>query len=167
MDILIDTCSWLKIDSLIDEHLFSAKILYDFASINITHDVVTELEHYHAKSWIKEKTKIIPIKDKRIFDEAIVLEFDTADASILSNGSKDASWVIVSEDHLLLECAQLYNLKAMQLIDLMKVLVNQEVISKNILFKINRFCRKARNITEKREKQVKQWLQENGADPGE
>ena len=39
-------------------------------------------------SWERKKTVIIPIKNQIVYNEAIELDFDVADASILSNGQK-------------------------------------------------------------------------------
>ena len=158
MDLIIDTCSWFKLQALEFDHLFSIKTLYDFADVNITHDVLSELEYYSCAIWIKERSKIIPVKDKKIYDEATSLDFDAADASVLSNGSKDTNTLIISEDGPLLEYAQIYNFSAIQLIDFFKILVEGKKQSKNDLYKMNRYFREMKNITLKKEREIKQWL---------
>ena len=160
MDLFIDTCSWLKLDALSKNNLFLIENLYDFGDINITHDILFELDHFNCNVWIKERSKIIPVKNKQVFDEAITLDFDKADASLLSNGSKELATLIISEDNLVLRFARMYQFAAIQLIDLIRILVQQNILSKNELYKINRYLREMRNITLKKEKEIKQWLAE-------
>ncbi|HME53498.1 MAG TPA: hypothetical protein VKM55_14835 [Candidatus Lokiarchaeia archaeon] len=160
MNLFIDTCSWFKLQALDQNKLFSIKTLYDVADVNITHDVLSELEYYDCTIWIRERSKIVPVKDKKVFDDASSLDFDAADASILSNGSKDANTLIISEDGPLLEYAQICNFSAIQLVDFFRILVEGKKQSKNDLYKMNRYFREQKNITRRKENEIKQWLAE-------
>ena len=102
MILLIDTGNWLKLDKLKGEKLFNPNRIYEWAEIQITHEVEFEIEHFKCSSWERKKTVIIPIKNQIVYNEAIELDFDVADASILSNGQKEnLEYLIVSEDQAL------------------------------------------------------------------
>ncbi|MHA1732674.1 MAG: hypothetical protein ACTSU5_12085 [Promethearchaeota archaeon] len=157
MNLLVDTCTWLKIDKLQSRNKYDHRDFYSLATLHVTHDVVDELIHYGCNSWKREKTRAIPIGNEAIFREALDLNFDTADASILSNGTKDDNLVIVSEDRALLKFAEMYKFSAVQLIDLFR-LFTPEHFSKRDLYNLTKALRELRNITKKKEKEMKTWL---------
>jgi len=160
MNILIDTCTWLKLDKLTNLNLISIDLIYNSAEIMVTPDVASELEYYNCNSWRKEKTLFLPIKNDKIYEEAIVYNFDKADASILSNGSKDFTSIIITEDRNLIQFAKIYKFVVQQLIDFFRFLVELNIITKNLLSKINKILRDIKNITVKKERQIKNWLAE-------
>ena len=102
MELLIDTCSWLKLARLQNKNIFNVENLYNWAEIQITYDVQKELNYWRCSVWKKEATQIIPIKDEKIFNEIKNFGYDEADASILSNGCKEPDSFILSEDRALL-----------------------------------------------------------------
>lgn len=158
MELLIDTCTWLKLERIQD--LFDVKTLHEHASLAITHEVATELEQYRCQSWKREENAIYPIGDKDIYEDAISLDFDIADASLLSNCSTSINKCLITEDRALIKFAVMYKFNALQLIDLFRVLCGDARITKNHLFKLNRKLRELRNITTRKEKEIKSWLAE-------
>lgn len=126
----------------------------------ITHDIASELEYFKCYTWKKDKTIILPIKNRAIYDEAIAFNFDKADASILSNGSKEFNPVIITEDRAIIQFAQIYHFSTHQLIDFLRFLTYTTTISKNLLFQINKTLRTLKNTTLKKEKEIKEWLAE-------
>ncbi len=158
MILLIDTITWTKLSRLQKMEVFSSKSLYEWAEIQITHKVQEELEYRRNNIWIKENTQILPIKRTNIFQDALNLHFDEADSSILSNGSKEPDYFIVSEDRDLLRVARSYQFTAIQLIDLFRIFTAQNLISRRDLYNLAKILRELRNITEKKHKELKSWL---------
>jgi len=161
MDLLIDTCSWIKFDYLQDKKIVDTGILYQYADVAITHEVLAEIGYFKVSSVKIDKTKILPIKNNEIYISAMKLMFDRADASILSNGSRDSSTLIVSEDRALLTYATIHRFTCVQLIDLFRILTETNLISRNKLLKLSNILRKLRNITKRKEKSIKEWLQKS------
>ncbi|NHI93718.1 MAG: hypothetical protein EAX96_14625 [Candidatus Lokiarchaeota archaeon] len=133
---------------------FNPDLLYDWIKIEISHQVLKELEYFNCKSCVKEKTSIVPIKDEKTYKQAIKLNFDEADASIISKGKQDLDSIIVSEDGLLLEYARIKNLTAIQLIDLFLILMQKKLINSTQLYLLTKFLRHLKNITKKKEKAI-------------
>lgn len=160
MNFLIDTFSWKKLDLLTQAKLFEVSNLYEWAKIFITPEVLNEIHHFHLKSCNFQDTTILTIKNPKIFQEAKILNFDQADAEILSNGGRnpDTDVCIVSEDKPLLSFAMAYSLTAMQVIDVFQLLNNLGLINNRKIFQINRFLREKKNITHKKAMDIKKWL---------
>ena len=154
MILLIDTCSWLKLDLLNEENVFNSGQLYDWADIEITHQILRELEYYDCRSLQREETKINPIGNQKIFNEAIELNFDEADASILSSGTRSKEIALISEDGALLEYARIRSFFALQLIDLFRLFTQKNLIKPRELYHLTKELRKLKNITKKKEKEI-------------
>lgn len=161
MKLLIDTCSWIKFDFLKHLQLFTAENLYEWVDIRITHEILEELEYHKVNSCNKIKTTIIPISNKFIYQDALNCKLDIADASILSNGSKKNDMIIVSEDSELLEFAHTYFLRAIELIDLFLILTENGYTSKRTLYRIAKAMGENKNISKKKKKEIREWLQKN------
>ncbi|MHA1651027.1 MAG: hypothetical protein ACTSYB_12600 [Candidatus Helarchaeota archaeon] len=154
MILLIDTCTWFKLDLLTEENLFNSENLYELAEIEITHQVLKELEHFGSSSFQKERTKINPIRNQKIFNDVLELGFDEADASILSFGSKTKNFILVSEDNALLEYARVHGYFAIQLIDLFRLFTQKKIIKPRKLYHLTKKLRELKNITKKKEKEI-------------
>ncbi|MBD3227830.1 MAG: hypothetical protein GF329_06550 [Candidatus Lokiarchaeota archaeon] len=157
MKLLIDTCTWLKLEMLNEDKLFDPLKIYDWTEIEITHQVLKELEYYDCKSIKKEKTKINPIENKWIYKDALSLNFDEADASILSFGRKSKSYIMVSEDGALLEYARINNFTALQLIDLFRICFQKGLIESRKLYHLVKYLRKKKNITKRKRKEILEY----------
>ena len=160
MDILIDTFSWKKFDLLAKNKLFEISNLYEWSKVHITHEILTEIKHFRLKSCNLKSTIILPVKNIKIFQEAIDLDFDQADAEVLSNGTKNENLFIVSEDKPLLQYCQAYKFKALQLVDLFHLFTMIEQLENRDLYRIVRFLRNFKNITEKKSNHIKKWLKD-------
>jgi hypothetical protein len=105
-----------------------------------------------------EKVEVLPHQDNRIYKDALTLDFDEADASILSHSFDETDTYIISEDRPFLTYGKSFGIKIIQLVDFMEVLTSLNIVSKNDLYQINRELRKIKNISEKKEKSIKNWL---------
>ena len=158
MRLLLDTGSWLKLDKLNQENIFNPHLLYEWATIETTHEVVIELEHFKCSSWKKNKTVIIPIKNQEIYDEAIELKYDKADASVISNGQKsDLEYLIVSEDRPLMDYVELYGFMGGFLIDIFRIFTSLDLLTKKELYRLAKRLHEMRNINKKKLKNILQW----------
>jgi hypothetical protein len=161
MRLFIDTGTWLKLDALGALKLFEPRFLYEWSEVIITHQVDEELHHFKNKSINRTRTSILPIKDKEIYDDAIAVGFDPADSSIISHGEPDnVDALIISEDRPLLKYTKMYRFSIMQLIDLFQVLAKQGRISSNELYQLAREMQRLRNITRKKQDEIKNWLKQ-------
>jgi len=161
MRLFIDTSTWLKLDALGTLKLFNAKNLYEWSEVFITHQVDEELHHFKNKSIDRTRTSILPIKNKNIYDDAIAVGFDPADSSIISHGEPDnPNTLLISEDRPLLKYTKMYRFYIMQLIDLFQVFTRGGRISSNELYQLARDMQRLRNITKKKQNEIKDWLKE-------
>ncbi|MCF2139755.1 MAG: hypothetical protein K9W44_06855 [Candidatus Lokiarchaeota archaeon] len=154
MNLLIDTFSWKKIGLLSEEKLINIDFLHKWSRIYITHEVKRELEHFEISSCNFDATTILPIKNNRLYQYALDLGFDQADSEIFSNSSPTKEMTIVSEDKPLLKLLQSYHVRAIQLIDLFYIYYKLDFIKSNDLFKINKYFREKKNITEKKYRKI-------------
>jgi len=152
---MIDTCSWLKLDRLQSSDLFDVNDLYQWAEIQITHDVENELEYWRCLVWKKEKTQILPIKNEQIFKEAILMGYDDADASILSNGHSDPDFFLITEDRAVIKYSRLYHFSTIQLCDLFRIFTMMNLINRTEMYRLAKYLRDFRNITKKKLKSLK------------
>ena len=161
MKLFIDTGTWLKLDALSDLKLFEPNSLYEWGEIFTTHQVDEELRHFNNKSINRSLTSIVPIKNKNIYDETVAVGFDPADSSIISHGESDNPDVlIISEDRPLLKYTKIYRFYIMQLIDLFQVLAQQGHLSYNELYQLAREMQRLRNITRKKQEEIKNWIKQ-------
>jgi hypothetical protein len=100
------------------------------------------------------------IGNQDLYNEAILLKLGEADASILSLDTKSEDSIIISEDGGILEFARSHGFAILQLIDLFSLMEQQNILNKRELYKITRKLRELKNITKKKQKKVKQILQE-------
>jgi hypothetical protein len=158
MDLIIDTGTWLKLEKLNKLNLFQSINLYRWAKIQITHEVEKELIYFNCISWIKKKTQILPIYDQEIYQEARDLDFDEADASILSFGKiTNNSIIIISEDRPLIDYARLNDFKAIFLADLFQIFTGMGNLSKKELYNLIVNLYDLRNINLKKKKTILTW----------
>lgn len=161
LNVIIDTCSWFKLDLLDNMRLIKIDDLYDWINIEITHEVLKEIEHYAIKSFKKNETTIIPIQNKSIYHDALNCNLEPADASILSNGSRKNEVLIVSDDQELLEFAHTYHFTAIHIVDLFLLLTEIDFLSKRSLYRIAKELRNMKNISKKKHKEIHDWLLKN------
>jgi hypothetical protein len=159
MRLFIDTGTWLKLDALAALKLFEPRFLYEWSEVFITHQVDEELHHFKNTSVNRTRTSILPIKNKKIYDDAIAVGFDAADSSIISYGEPDNPGVlIISEDRPLLKYTKMYRFYIIQLVDLFQVFTKRGWISFNELYQLAREMQRLRNITVRKQDEIKAWL---------
>ncbi len=158
MKLLIDTCTWMKLDVMKESHIFSPEVLYEWTDVQIPHEVLEEIDNFRVISCVREKTTILPIGIERIYRDALDVGLDPADASLLSNGSTSPDTIIVSEDQGLIDFARLHKVMAMELVDFFQRMTELEYITKRNLYNQVKSLRELRNITKKRHKDIKTWL---------
>jgi hypothetical protein len=161
MRLFIDTGTWLKLDALDALKLFVPKSLYEWSEVFITHQVDEELRHFKNISIDRNHTSILPIKNKKVYEDALAVGFDAADSSIISHGEPDdPGTLIISEDRPLLKYTKMYRFYIMQLVDLFQVFANLGHISPNELFQLAMEMQRLRNITRKKQDEIKDWLKQ-------
>ncbi len=161
MKLFIDTGTWLKLDALSALQIFEPNVLYEWAEIFTTHQVDEELRHFENKSIHRALTSILPVKNKKIYEDAVAVGFDPADSSIISHGAiDDPDVIIVSEDRPLLKYTKMYHFYIMQLVDLFQVLSKQGHIRLNELYQLAREMQRLRNITRKKQNEIMAWLKQ-------
>ena len=133
-------------------------VIYENVNLCITHEIQKEVV-YRRYACQSEKIQVLPTKPNQIYKDAKSLGFDEADASMMSILIKKDTYWGVTEDQPLITFGRSFELNIMQLIDFFQFLVKSDILSKNILYKITRDLRKMKNITKKKEKYIKKWLQ--------
>ena len=161
--IIIDTGTWMKFDELIEEKKISFKFIYylsQIVNINITHEIEEELEYFKVDSYQKLKTKIfvVPILNEDVFKNTIEDGYDLADSSIIGIENID-DYIIISEDRPLIEYYSMFKLKIMFFADLIWILLNNGMISKNNAYKIIRSLQELRNLPKKKYQRLKDNIQ--------
>ena len=156
--IIFDTGTWMKLDELIEEKKISFKFinyLSQITDIYITHEIEEELEYFKVISYQKIKTKVfvLPISNEDVFKNAIEDGYDIADSSIIGIESIE-NYIIISEDRPLIEYYSMFKLKIMFFADLIWILLNDGMISKNNAYKIIRSLQKLRNLPKKKCKRL-------------
>ncbi|MCF2139430.1 MAG: hypothetical protein K9W44_05180 [Candidatus Lokiarchaeota archaeon] len=148
--LIIDTSTWIKFDELIEERIISIKFidkLTQISDIYVTHEIERELDYFNVISYQKMKKEIfiVPISNKEIYQKTIEDGYDSADSSIIGV-SEIKDYLIISEDRPLVEYYSLYKLKIMFFADLIWVLLNNDMISKNKAYKFIHPLQKMRNL---------------------
>ena len=151
----MDTYSWTKL--LILEKLGWSELIEDILinnSILMTHEVKKELLHwYPTKQNIFDKATLLPainIDYKKYFEQ----NFDPADASLIEYNILE-QYLVVTEDHPMLALSTLNKRDYIQLADLFYLLNQNAQISNNDLHKLIRKLRQMKNITLRKQKQLK------------
>lgn len=151
----IDTFSWTKIFMLIEESW--EEILIEWVkSINffITKEVKVELIHFHgSKINLWNEGAMLPALNVS-FQDYLKLGFDSADASLLEYSEK-SEYKIITEDGPMLNLNVYKRNNIIQLIDLFRISYTHGFFSKREYFSLIIWFRKNRNITLKKERNLK------------
>lgn len=160
ISVIIDTFSWKKLD-IIEKQVKILNLLYNAVNICVTHEILKEIKHFRLTSCEISRVHILPTKSNRIYQDSKTLGFDEADASLISNITKNEEYIGVTEDQSLLSLGTRNGCNIMQLLDLFQFFTAQGKLPKNTLYKITQELRNLKNITKKKEKYMKEWLQRN------
>ncbi|MBN2156212.1 MAG: hypothetical protein JW776_09225 [Candidatus Lokiarchaeota archaeon] len=160
ISIIVDTFSWKKL-GILENKLKILDSLYNSVNVCITHEILKEINHFQLSSCDIARTQILPTQINRMYQDSTSLGFDEADASLISNLDRTKEFLGVSEDRPLLSLGTRYGAKIIQLIDLCQFLTAQNILTKNDLYTITKELRYLKNISKKKEKYMKKWLQHN------
>jgi len=160
ISVIIDTFSWKKL-GIIEKQENILNSLYDAVNVCITHEILKEIKHFQLTTCDSSRVHILPTKQNRIYQDSKTLGFDEADASLISNIIKTEEYIGVTEDQPLLSYGTKNGFNIMQLLDLFQFLTAHNKLTKNSLYNITKELRNLKNITKKKEKDMKKWLQIN------
>ncbi len=161
LTIIVDTGTWLKLDYLASIEVFSAEHLYSWNQVVISHQVEEELTHFKCVSFKKKSTRILPVKNTEIYNEALSLGFDDADASLASMGEKESdSTIIVTEDRPFLDYLELNRITAIQFAELLQIHTNIGKIEGKVFYRLIKELQELRNITKQKMNALLKWKAE-------
>jgi rRNA-processing protein FCF1 len=161
LTIIVDTGTWLKLDFLSSIDLFSPEQIYSWNQVIVSHQVEEELTHFQCKSFTKKNTRILPINNMEIYNEAISLGFDDADASLASMGEKNSnSTIIVTEDRPLLDYLELNKIAAIQFAELLQIYTDMGKIEGKVFYRLTKELQERRNITKQKMNTLLKWKAE-------
>lgn len=152
---ILDTYSWTKLLKL--EKLGWTKLINNILNNNtilLTHEVKKELQHwYPMRQNMLDRTTLLPIINID-YEEYHKQNFDPADASLIEYNIRE-QFLVVTEDHPMLALSTVNNLDFIQLADLFYLLNQVNQISNNDFHKLIRILREMKNITLRKQKQLK------------
>jgi len=156
--IIVDTCSWLKIQLIYDKLKVDLRNMFQEFEILSTHQLNDELKYYLKEFIDSTIFQIHPINQDDM-DQFKTLGFDLADASIIIL-SKEKKAFVITEDGELLVFLINSNIKAIQLAEFFLALLNLDKIEKRECYNLIKFLREQKNIKENKHKKLKAKLQE-------
>ena len=150
----VDTFSWGKLILLKKEKwndLISEIILK--SDFFITHEVKKEFEHFFPDEIDLLNFVTVLAKMEIDYNASFIKGFDEADASLLEY-SKSGDFMLITEDHLMINENISGGNQIIQLVDFFGILFEQEFISGKELYHLTKRLRKMTNITKKKEKEI-------------
>ena len=114
MKLIVDTCSWLKVQKLDNEKIIRLKNLLYEADLWLTHELQTELRYYLSdyldfKNFSIQK---VSIQKLSAFTEK---ELDLADLSIIQFGRQNPNCIVISDDGAALNVLDIFKIKCFQI----------------------------------------------------
>ncbi len=154
--IILDTCSWLKIQLIHTQLKIDLRSILQECAILLTHPLNKEI-NYYLKDYIDTTFfQIYPIKSDKL-EELSDLEFDEADLSIIIL-AQEMDILVITEDGSLLMFLINLGKKAIQISEFFLTLLNLNRINKRVCYNLLKFLRERKNITAKRYKKLKAQL---------
>ncbi len=151
MDVMLDTCSWLKVQRIESEKIIDLRPLLYAMRLWATHELVAELKYYMADYLDISRFSIKHVQLER-FSSLTDKELDPADLSIIAFGREHAGSIIISDDGCELAILQFFNVRCFQLSEFLVTLATMDVMKKHDAYKSIRVLRNARNIKERKMK---------------
>jgi len=156
--IILDICSWLKIQLIKDSLDLDLRDIFKKFNIVLTHELNEELNYYLGEFIDTKVFPIFPIyTDKRKKYER--LGFDLADASIICFAKKN-NCIIITEDGALLSFLLNLNMKPVQVSEFFLSLLHLNILDKRTALNLIKFLRDRKNIKEKKFNKLKNRLDE-------
>jgi hypothetical protein len=149
MNVIIDTCSWLKIRYLDQEDLLDLKPILYSCELWMTHELHKELI-YHLGDYLNYT--MFSIKNVKIdrLKEFTDKSLDDADLSIIKFCRDNPNTIAISDDGLALKILKMFKIKSFQLSEFIFFLVKEDLISKKLAIKSIKSLRNWKNIKEKK-----------------
>ena len=153
MKLIVDTCSWLKVQKLDNEKIIRLKNLLYEADLWLTHELQTELRYYLSdyldfKNFSIQK---VSIQKLSAFTEK---ELDLADLSIIQFGRQNPNCIVISDDGAALNVLDIFKIKCFQISEFIFFLVKNDLLKKNQAIRSVKKLRTWKNIREKKKKKL-------------
>jgi hypothetical protein len=151
--IIIDTCSWIKIQLLEEKNIISLKELLYESDLWATHELIEEYR-YHLPNFLdinKFSIKSVKIKTLQEYTEH---ELDPADLSIIEFSRENPNVIAVSDDKPELTVLSIFKVQSYQLSEFLLILVQNSIFKKNNIIKAIKQLREWRNIRERKMKKL-------------
>jgi hypothetical protein len=150
---IIDTCSWLKIQAIQQANIFDLREFLYESDLWTTHQLLKEYEHYlHDFLDISRfSIQVVKIESLTTFTEK---ELDDADLSIIELGRKNQAITILSDDGAELSVMRAFHIRSFQLSEFILFLVEKDFLRKREANRAIIMLRKMENIRERKKKQL-------------
>lgn len=151
--IIIDTCSWMKIQFLEKFNVIYLKELLYESDLWATHELIEEYK-YHLQDYLdynKFSIKTVQIKKLQEYTE---YNLDPADLSIIEFGKNYPQVIVISDDKPELMILSIFKIKCFQLSEFLLILIQNSIFKKNTIFRAIKQLREWRNIKEHKMKEL-------------
>ncbi|MHA1729117.1 MAG: hypothetical protein ACTSWY_10335 [Promethearchaeota archaeon] len=151
--LIIDTCSWLKIQELEEKKVLNIKILIYESDLWATHELIKEYHHFLDNYLDFKKFSILSIEIDKL-KGFIEEDLDDADLSIIEFGRENPDTIIITDDGPELTVSSLYNLKSFQLSEFLLFLLKNDILKKNEAIRSIKKLLSWKNIKKKKKKKL-------------
>ncbi len=155
--LIIDTCSWHKIQRLEREGVILLKDFFYETDLHATHELVKEYLHYLKEYLDLSKFTIQPVQ-LEAYHDLTKKSLDDADLSIIALSRKNANAVVICDDGAETDILHFFHVKAFRISEYMLWLVKNDFIRKNDGNKVVKKLREWKNIDEHSKKRVLQEI---------
>lgn len=149
MDIIIDTCSWLKIQYLDQIKVINLRPLIYSSNIWMTHELHKEFI-YHLGAYLDYSKFSIKKIEFNSLKKIIESDLDDADLSMISFCRENPNLIAISDDGPALQLLNMFNATSFQLSEFLFYLTKNEILTKNLAIKSIKKLREWKNIKEKK-----------------
>jgi len=151
MKLILDTCSWLKVQKLDNEKTITLKNLLYETDLWLTHELQTELKYYLSNYLDFQNFSIQKVSIQKLSDFT-EKELDPADLSLIEFGKQNPNCIVICDDGATLQVLDIFNVKCFQLSEFIFFLVKNDIVKKNKAIKSVKKLREWKNIRENKKK---------------
>jgi hypothetical protein len=155
--LVIDTCSWNKIQRLEAENVILLKDFFYESDLHATHELMTEYSRYLQDYLDFKRFTIKPVKLES-FKNLTEKELDDADLSIIALARTDERAVVICDDGAEIDILHFFHVKSFKMSEYMLWLVKNDLIKKNDGNRVVKKLREWQNIDEHARKRVMQAI---------
>ena len=151
MKLILDTCSWLKVQKLDHEKIITLKNLLYKTDLWVTHELQTELRYYLSDYLDFQCFSIQKVSIQKLsnFTEK---ELDPADLSLIEFGRQNPNCIVICDDGATLQVLDIFNIKCFQLSEFIFFLVRNDLLKKNNAIRSVKKLREWKNIRENKKR---------------